>query len=174
MSDAVFWAIVDRSAARADDPDAQLEALRTELEALDAESVAGFIRAFEGQMDRAYSWELWGAGYVAYGGMSDDGFVYFRRWLISRGRADFERLLASPDDLPLLVPTDAEGLEFEEFAYVAVDLWSEKTGDQDPPFGLAADGLGTEPRGRPFQEDPAALAQRYPKTWARFGERPLG
>lgn len=171
MSDAAFWAIVDRTAAHTD-PEAQLAALYGELASLDAESVQGFMTAFDRQMARAYSWDLWGAGYVAYGGMSDDGFVYFRRWAISRGQAEFERLLAKPDDLATVAPIGDGPLEFEEFGYVAPEIWMAKTGAESPE-GLGLDGLGAEPRGTPFEEDPTALARRYPKTWARFGERPI-
>lgn len=30
---------------------------------------------------------------------SDDGFLYFRRWLVSLGRETFERVIADPDQL---------------------------------------------------------------------------
>jgi hypothetical protein len=173
MSDAAFWAIVDRTAVHADEPEAQLSALQAELQALDAGAVEAFMRAFDGQMTRAYSWDLWGAGYVAYGGMSDDGFVYFRRWAISRGRADFERLLARPDDLAIVAPPGDAPLEFEEIAYVAFEVWVAKTGADAEWTGAGLDGMGAEPSGQPFEEEPAALARRYPQTWARFGERPV-
>lgn len=57
-------------------------------------------------MIRSYRWDLWGAAYVAKGGASDDGFEYFQRWLISRGRTDFERVLADPDALADLAIPD--------------------------------------------------------------------
>jgi hypothetical protein len=50
-------------------------------------------------MDRAYSYNLWGAAYVIHGGCGDDTFNDFRSSLISRGRASFERALADPDSL---------------------------------------------------------------------------
>jgi hypothetical protein len=34
--------------------------------------------------------------------------------------------------------------------------------------------IGQEPLGEPFEDDPAYLESRVPKTWARFGNRPLG
>jgi hypothetical protein len=171
MSDAAFWVIIDRTAD--DSFDLQLAMLRSELEGLDAAGLEAFMLAFDRQMQRAYAWDLWGVGHVAYGGMSDDGFVYFRRWLISRGHEAYERLLARPDELARVA--QARGpLEFEEIAYVAPELWVEKTGnDEGPPFPFGADGLGTEPAGEPFDDDPSALEQRYPLTWARFGGRPL-
>lgn len=40
-----------------------------------------------------------GSADVVHGGASDDGFEYFRCWLISRGRVVYERVLNIPDDL---------------------------------------------------------------------------
>ena len=177
MDEARFWAIVDRTAVHESDPDRQVETLRRELEALSAEEVAAFRNAFEAQLARAYTWDLWAAAYIAHGGASDDGFEYFRRWMVSKGRAVFERLLARPDDLPDLPVAAVDGvLEFEEILYVTDEVWAGKTGlnGADMPGDPASMTLGREPRGEPFDEDPQHLAQRLPKTWARFGNRPLG
>jgi hypothetical protein len=46
-------------------------------------------------MDR----DQWGAAYLANGGCSDDGFDYFRGWLIGQGRKVYETVLADPDSL---------------------------------------------------------------------------
>ena len=177
MDEPHFWAIVDRTAVHESDPDRQVEALRSELTALTAEEVLAFRNAFEAQLARAYTWDLWAVAYVAHGGASDDGFEYFRRWMVSRGRAVFEHLLAHPDDLPNMLVADVEGvLEFEEILYVTNDVWGEKTGQTGDamPAGPVSLTPGREPRGEPFDEDPEHLAQRLPKTWARFGNRPLG
>lgn len=177
MDEARFWAIVDRTAGHGSSPERQVEALRSELEALSAEDVAAFRNAFEAQLARAYTWDLWAAAYVAHGGASDDGFEYFRRWMVSRGRAVFERLLARPDDLPDILVAGVEGvLEFEEILYVTDEVWAGKTGQDgaEMPVDLTSMTVGGDPRGEPFAEDPQHLAQRLPKTWARFGNRPLG
>ncbi|MFD8951587.1 DUF4240 domain-containing protein [Streptomyces xanthophaeus] len=42
---------------------------------------------------------LWAAAYLAHGGCSDDGFDYFRGWLIAQGCDVFERVAADPDAL---------------------------------------------------------------------------
>lgn len=177
MDETRFWAIVDRTAVHGSDPERQVEALRSELEALSAEDVVAFRNAFEAQLARAYTWDLWAVAYVAHGGASDDGFEYFRRWMVSKGRTVFERLLARPDDLPdLLVAGFDDILEFEEILYVTDEVWAEKTGQDgsEMPGDPTTMTIGREPRGEPFEEDPQHLAQRLPKTWARFGNRPLG
>lgn len=177
MSDEAFWAIIAQTTPFEADPEAQTEALRAALGGLSAEQLVAFDSTFHRQMARAYTWDLWAVAFIAHGGASDDGFEYFRRWMISKGQAVFERLLAHPDDLADLVAEDSEGLlEFEGFPYVIGDVWSEKTGASfaDMPVPAAALMMGVEPAGEPFSADGDELAARFPKTWARFGRRPLG
>ena len=176
MDEQRFWAIIDRTALHEADPEGQTDALRAELEGLSADEVLAFRNIFEAQLARAYTWDLWAAAYIAHGGASDDGFEYFRRWMVSKGRVVFERLLAHPDDLPDVLVYDIEGvLEFEEILYVTNDVWSEKSGQDaaEMPIELASVTLGREPQGEPFDEDSEHLERRLPKTWARFGNRPL-
>ena len=171
-----FWDLIAETTRHQADPDAQIESLRGLLSALTPEEIAAFAMAFAREMKRSYSWDLWGAAYLIQGGASDDGFDYFRHWLISRGRALFEAALRDPERLAELLGAEAEGPpEFEEFSYVAGEVWSEKTGRdfQEMPFD-AANSYPPDPSGEPFEEDDEHLARRYPKLWARFGENPLG
>lgn len=172
MSDERFWALIDSSLRFADDPEAQVEFLQSALEKLPEAEIVAFRVRFDEQMKRAYSWDLWGAAYVALGGASDDGFEYFRCWLISRGSDLFEKVLADPDSLADLLPDDVDqSLEFEEFAYVAADAWSAKAGR---PLGEMPDvevyDSAETPKGKPFDEDPDYLEKRYPKLSKRFGD----
>ena len=48
---------------------------------------------------QAHRWDLGAAAYLMRGGYSDDGFDYFRGWLIAQGRSRRERALADPDSL---------------------------------------------------------------------------
>jgi hypothetical protein len=179
MTNDRFWSIIDRTTAFEADPDRQLLALRQVLGELTPPEIEEFERAFHRQQESAYSWDLWGAAYVLHGGASDDGFEYFQRWLISKGRATFERVLADPDSLALSLAPDTQGVcEFEEFAYVAAEVWAEKTGmdpwkDPDGRFPHTGASPASEPSGTPFEEDGAYLAKRYPRLWARFGASPL-
>lgn len=177
MTEARFWALIDKTAAYEEDPDKQLEVLRTLLGRQSASEIEGFEHMFDRTMKQSYSWDLWGAAYVINGGASDDGFEYFRCWLISKGEAAFKQALAAPDSLADLLADDLQsGLDFEEFAYVAREVWAEKTGRDQDEMPDAANMIypDRQPAGTPFAEDPAALAQRYPKLWRRFGLTPLG
>jgi hypothetical protein len=173
-----FWKLLDHAARFSDDPAAHIDALSTDLRGLTSEDIKSFEVAFRRYLNTAYTWNLWGAAYVIHGGCSDDGFEYFRRWLVSRGRDTYERALADPDTLARLEarPGPYGTWEFEEIYYVANRIFKEKGGEgdvrdySDPEAGLG----GPEPSGEPFEEDPEYLAGRYPNLWQRFGTEPLG
>ncbi|OSP39974.1 hypothetical protein B7767_28795 [Streptomyces sp. 13-12-16] len=80
---------------------------------------------------------LWAAAYVINGGCSDDGFDYFRGWLIAQGRETFERVVADPDalaELPVVRAAAAGGfdLECEETLGIVWNAHIVATGGQLP------------------------------------------
>jgi hypothetical protein len=173
-----FWHIIEGAAQFDHDPDAHVEALRVALRELSLEEIISFEVAFRGYLNKAYTWDLWGAAYVVSGGCSDDGFEYFRRWLVSRGRDVYDAALADPDSLAQLdARPGPDGVwEFEAIYYIAVQMFTEKGGEGDvrdysePEAGLTGPG----PSGEQFDEGEEHLARRYPRLWRRFGARPLG
>jgi hypothetical protein len=177
MSDDRFWALIGTTTAFESDPERQLKALLAALEKLSIEDIEAYEAAFHEQMRRSYSWDLWGAAHVVHGEASDDGFEYFRCWLISKGRGVFEKVTADPDSLADILAPNVEGvLEFEAFAYVARQVLREKTPPPSNQMPKAANMIYSrlEPSGTRFQEDEKYLAKRYPKLWSRFGMHPLG
>lgn len=173
LSQQDFWALIDHSALHEANPEAQLADLRTNISRLTADQIAQFEQIFDRTMRQSYSWDLWGAAYLANGGSSDDGFEYFRCWLISKGRTVYEAVAADPDKLAAILAPGAGGdLEFEDFAYVAREAWAAKTGrDWNEMPVIANMAYDDKPSGAPFNENPADLANRYPKLWERFGHR---
>jgi hypothetical protein len=80
----------------------------------------------------AYTVDLWGAAYLINGGASDDGFYYFRCWLIGMGRDVYEAAVANPDSLADAVDP---GTDAEAGIYAAAhQAWMAVTGrpDTDP------------------------------------------
>ena len=59
---------------------------------------------------------LWDAAYLINGGCSDDGFDYFRGWLVDQGRETFERCLAE-----MRRATSSQFLSSDEANH---DLWA--------------------------------------------------
>lgn len=168
-----FWEIVGKVRGWEKNPDHHLTALKDELMKLSLDDIAGFQSAFAERMRDSYTWGLWAAAYVIHGGASDDGFQYFRTWLIFKGRDAFETAQRDPDSLADrdLVP-GPEGLwEFEELAYAANEVWKAKGGKGDVrDMAAPVDFLG-EPKGTRWND--GELSETLPKLFKRFGANPL-
>jgi hypothetical protein len=155
-----FWQIVDAGRVKAGS-DTRVEALRVGLRDLPASELESFQHHYDGQIRRSYRWNLWGAAYVMNGGCSDDGFRYFRDWLISEGRATFEKALENPESLADL--DRVEIAELELFSYVALELHGEKAaGELDRDFSTE----GAEPVGQPWEE--GNLDRLFPRLTAKY------
>jgi Protein of unknown function (DUF4240) len=105
-----------------------------------------------------------GAAYLIDGGCSDDAFTDFCYGLIASGRRVFETALAAPDNLAGLRFWDKG---YEEFGYVARNVWEAKMGpDIEMPTAAT---FPEAPSGTPFPEDDMAyFARRYPKLHKRY------
>jgi hypothetical protein len=171
VDESEFWEIVESSKLESGGGfDAHAAAVSKKLSALTLEKIAAFEHMFTALTYKAYSWDLWGAAYVIGGGCSDDGFNDFRSWLISMGRQTFERALRDPESLAdvELGTGGEEDASFEEFAYIAAQVYEVLTGKQ-----LPADPTLThpdDPSGETWDEDPAVLAERYPRLFAKYGD----
>jgi hypothetical protein len=124
--------------------------------------IEAFDRIVNELLARSYTWELWGAAYLIHGGCSDDGFDYFRGWLIARGRGVFEAALRDPDSLVDVVEGDEE---CEAMHYVAAEAYEMATGGEElPPSDAELPELGG---GFDF-DDAEAMRARYPRLAAKF------
>ena len=176
MNRDAFWKLIDASRASGG-IDLQCADLERLLEPLSVEELVSFHWHFYQLYNAAYRADLWGAAYVINGGCSDDGFDYFRGYLIGRGQAVYEAALADPDSLAATVGED-EG-EQEGLLSLAVQVYLKRTGktysdlnDFDPfvhegqgdLVGDLADWYDDE------DEDAGAekLSRLYPRLYAKF------
>ena len=106
------------------------------------------------------------AAYVINGGASDDGFYYFRCWLIGMGRRVYEAALADPDSLADAV---LPGIDAEAEIYAAAhSAWMAVTGrpDTDP---YPARNEGAELRGEAWDfDDDEEVRRRLPRLAAIY------
>lgn len=132
LDEAAFWAIV---ATATHLPDEQRpEAIQDRLARLSPAEIVGFDLRMRLLLRQAHRWDVWGAAYLINGGCSDDGFDYFRGWLIGQGERVYRAALADPDSLAGVV--DAQGeVELEDLLYVAGDAYEQLTGASLPPAG---------------------------------------
>ncbi|BFO18593.1 hypothetical protein SHKM778_49810 [Streptomyces sp. KM77-8] len=142
-----FWQLIEAARHQAPDPDDGGDVVRratSRLAAHPAEEIVATEQVLWDLMADSYGDPLWAAAYVINGGCSDDGFDYFRGWLIAQGREAFERVTADPDalaELPVVRTAAAVGspLECEEMLTVAWDAHFIATGapslTMPPPSG---------------------------------------
>ncbi|WP_432121569.1 DUF4240 domain-containing protein [Streptomyces sp. S1] len=102
-----------------------------------AQEITAAQQTLWGLMADSYQNPLWAAAHVVNGGCSDDGFDYFRGWLIAQGRTTFERVLADPDALAELShvrTAAAEGadLDCEDMLSIAWTAHQMATGQELP------------------------------------------
>jgi hypothetical protein len=166
------WQIVDRARAAAGagtGTDAVADALATSLAALPPDEIADADTEIRSLLAESYRWDLWGAAYLLCDGCSDDGFDYFRGWLLLQGRAVWDAALADPDSLAGVTVASGDHPEHEELWYLAAQAYEQATGT---PLDIEA---------APFPEfgdeewdfdDDDEMAHRYPNLWARCGGDP--
>lgn len=165
MDKAGFWKIIDKSREEADgDPEEQLEILGELLQELPPDEIVSFDRHLSEYHARADHWDLWGAAYVIGGGCSDDGFMDFRGWLISRGEKAYEAAMANPESLVNVVKDHDGECQVEGYQYVAAQVWEEKTGNSEFPSHDLPRGQDTA--GTPWEDDD--LVERFPLLSKKF------
>jgi len=179
-----FWELISDSKRKGVE---QVEWLARELANKKTEEIIEFEIEFMKKMGQSYTSSLWGAAFVIMGGCSDDGFDYFRGWLISRGEEIFNQALANPEFLVEYLTDDnlqedEFAPQFEEFLSTASNAYTfQKTGSFEyndeisTAFfnELEARGYKFEPIDIELDWEEEDLVERYPLLWDRFGENPL-
>ena len=167
MDDTRFWDIIESGRMTPlDDQDRQLAAFVERLNGLPPEELVDFHRLFTEKIADAYTWDLWGAAHLINGGCSDDGFAYFRSWLISRGRTVYSGALREPDSLASIVDPDRDDYEFEDLWGIAQVVFEATTGEEMPVLDF---DWPAEPRGTRWDfEDDDLASQKLPRLAALY------
>jgi hypothetical protein len=167
-----LWDLIDGACAAAPGG-ADVVAARAAglLAALPAEQIVAAAQLLWDLMADSYRDDLWAAAYLANDGASDDGFDYFRGWLIAQGREAFDSAVADPDSLAALPAVQAaaargEGLECELVLGIAGDAYLTATGERLPAdsFTISYPPLSS---GWDF-DDQAAMRARLPRLARLF------
>ena len=177
MDEEQFWAIVQTAVDEAGDDEAEyLDVVKRELSKLSLKEMIGFRLRTDKLLYDSYTSEMWCAGYLMNGGCSDDGFEYFRLWVISRGRKVYEAAMANPDNLIDYIDDDDEMdfFEFELFWYVALEAFEEAV-DAELYDYVDDDNFKTCEGNYPnfefnWEEDePESMQKLCPRLFEKFG-----
>ena len=162
MTEAQFWELIHASRQTASDCEAQADALQAILSERTGQDIIEFDAIFFRKRLEAYRWDLWGVAYLINGGCSDDGFEYFRCWLIGQGESAYKQVLADPQSILSLLAGNEE-LECEALMYASGDAYESLTGEALP---VVERDYPEEPIGEPWEEED--LERRFPKVAERY------
>lgn len=132
LDEDLYWKLIATSLKKAEDQDEQEEFLVNKISKLTPEEMIGFRLRTDKLLYDSYTSEMWCAGYIINGGCSDDGFEYFRNWVISRGKEVYYKAKENSDSLIEEIEKYEieEECEFESFWYIALEAFSKKTGKE--------------------------------------------
>ena len=163
MNRETFWQLIEDSrGASGGGCEDHAEALQALLAKLPSDEILAFDAEFDACLGESYRWDLWGVAYLINNGCSDDGFEYFRCWLIAQGREYFEGALRDAQRAAdRAVRREAE---CESILYAALSAYEELTGEE--PTIERWRRLPKEPSGKQWEE--SELADLFPAVAARF------
>lgn len=128
LDEDLYWKIVSESLEKTSNQDEQEQFLIRRLQKLTPTEIIGFRLRTDKLLYDTYNAEMWCAGYIMNGGCSDDGFEYFRNWVISRGKEVYYNAKNDPDTLIDQVDKENDMYDFESFWYVALEAFINITG----------------------------------------------
>ncbi len=174
-----FWKLIEaaRVSVGGRNDDSLAGALVASLSSAPEQQIFGFALRFYELHGRAYTSHLWCTAYVANGGCSDDGFDYFRAWLIGCGREVYYAALADPDSLVDALSeakASASGdAENELLLAVAFDAYKKKTKKSDYYEVLNTLHVGDSHASFPLEfdwveEDSETWRKICPRVFAKF------
>src|SRR5262249_12560989 len=147
------------------------EKLQAALRQFEAAEIVEWNHHFDYLAAQAYTIDLWGAAYTINGGASDDGFYYFRCWLIGMGRDIYEAATANPDSLAEVVDPKIDA-EAEIYA-AAHQAWMAVTGKADTEH-YPARHESAELRGEDWDfDDDVEVRRRFPRLAAIYLDRTM-
>ncbi|MFF3710638.1 DUF4240 domain-containing protein [Streptomyces phaeochromogenes] len=169
-----FWQLIEAARNQAPDPNDAEEVARRATSLLAThppEEIVAAQQVLWNLMADSYTNPLWAAAYVVNGGCSDDGFDYFRGWLIAQGREVFERIVADPDalaDMPAVRAAAADGIDLngEETLTIAWNAHITATGKQLPDDAFTIRYPNLDPAWDFDFDDRDGMSRRLPRLAA--------
>lgn len=175
MNENLFWKLIDDSNRNcSNDQSCQAKLLYSSLVDMSEQDIYNFEEILRKKIIEADDYKVMAASYIINGYVSDDLYIYFRCWLIGKGKQIFESTLRDPDSLTKYIK-EGTICDFEELLYVATKAYSKKVGkEEDETFprdtcienGLDYDFGAPPTKGEEWEEDD--LPNMFPKLWNTF------
>lgn len=174
-----FWSMIHEAKLRFwHDTEASATWLTSQLEELGPVAALRFHIIMQSYLDIADKCGLWDAAMLLCRGCSDDGFLYFRGWLIAQGKEVYLAAMKDPDSLADVEPY--AGCRFESLCYVGTGAYETLTGN-DTCGGVLDEVILYETEllsddvvlrdGIMYPRDMKGIAAYYPRLWAKYGNQ---
>ena len=172
-----FWEIIQETKESCkDNIEGMVMVLESKLNELPLEDIKMFCGIFDTYHKAAYKEGLISVGALMNDGISDDGFIDFRYWLISQGRNIYMQMLKNPESL---ADTEMSRVGnryfFESFGYAAGKVVEKKTGKYEDSYvelnGEIKDEILSEIEFGDYlnaRMEEKELKERFPKFAERF------
>lgn len=166
------WRLVEQARNELNEDTAEADEVAQRMAALLARrepaEIVAFAQPLWDLLAESYRADLWAAAYVINGGASDDGFDYFRGWLIAQGEAVFRQAIADPDSLaghPIVAraAADGEDLGDEDILGVAWNAHLAATGQELPPSAFTIRYPQLDPDWDFDFDDESEMRRRLPR-----------
>ncbi|GAA2488443.1 DUF4240 domain-containing protein [Winogradskya humida] len=172
------WHLIDQARADLTDPrDADDIAARATslLAGRPPADIEAFAQPLWDLLAHSYRADLWAAAYTINGGASDDGFDYFRGWLIAQGQATYDQALTDPDSLadhPAVIQAAADEMELsgEDILGIAWTAHRQASGKDLPDNAFTITYPDLDPAWDFDFDNPEEIHRRLPKLAALFLE----
>ncbi|MCH8622819.1 DUF4240 domain-containing protein [Undibacterium sp. TS12] len=176
MNEQEFWRIVAEVNRLARYQRYRAEELTNHLGNLSREHIVDFYIHFNRFINQAHIGDVYGAGsLLGQHYMSDDGFEYFRYWLISMGQNAYQQALINPDSMAQLELThDREGyprVYDESYCYAIYDAYEKVTGEKIHKEAKVQESWLHLPERADFNwmdYNHVTLAEKFPLLWATY------
>lgn len=176
MNTQQFWKLISEARGQVPDPeDSEEVADRTSalLATYPRDRILVAQQVLWDLMGASYRAPLWAAAYMINDGASDDGFDYFRGWLITQGCGVFERAVADPNTLADLAvirtaAADGENLECEAALSIVWDAHLAATGEALPDDAFTIQNPVLDPAWDFDFDDQTEMRRRLPDLAALY------
>lgn len=173
LDEETYWTIIEKSLKETKNLEDQELFLTSALEQLSPKEMIGFRLRTDKLLFDSYTSNLWCANFVISNGKADEGFDYFRCWLISRGKEAYYKTMENPDYLVNLVENEPKTYDFEGFWYVAVEAFKNMT-NKDLQAYIDYENFKTTDENYPLLEfnwnvdDPKTMEKVCPVLFKKF------